>query len=182
MADLFDMEIKRAAIVSDCGRYRYRLRREWDCARASACFIMVNPSTADGHADDNTIRRCIRFAHAWGYGALDVVNLSPWRATDPDQLKAIGTILFHGPMDSEHILINDAAIMTALTEPPRPKIVVAAWGALPHTPSYIFQRSIDVLKILNQLGIGAHCLGLTSGHGPRHPLYVRKDAALEPYP
>ena len=46
---------------------------------------MLNPSTADDRRDDPTIRRCMAFACAWGYSALER-NLFAWRATDPREL------------------------------------------------------------------------------------------------
>ncbi len=46
-------------------------------------WVMLNPSTADHVHDDPTIRRCMGFARAWGYGGIAVVNLYAWRATDP---------------------------------------------------------------------------------------------------
>lgn len=57
-----------SAIISACGRYRYRLERQFDGASESGvvAFIMVNPSTADAEQDDPTIRRCITFAKRQG--------------------------------------------------------------------------------------------------------------------
>src|SRR5262249_14212908 len=80
-------EVRRAAVISDCGRYRYSLTRRWgDAAEPRALFVMLNPSTADAEQDDPTIRRCIGFAKAWGMGSLEVVNLYALRATDPAAL------------------------------------------------------------------------------------------------
>lgn len=80
-----DLAVERFADISDCGRYRWRLSRRWDDG-PQACFVMLNPSTADGLDDDPTVRRCVRFARGWGYGELVVVNLFPYRATDPGEL------------------------------------------------------------------------------------------------
>lgn len=46
-------------------------------------FIGLNPSTADETQDDPTVRRCIRYAQSWGYGALYMTNIFAFRATDP---------------------------------------------------------------------------------------------------
>lgn len=71
--------------ASISGDYRYRLGRAW--AGGPTCtFIMLNPSTADADQDDPTIRRCVGFAKALGCGALEVVNLYAYRATNPRDL------------------------------------------------------------------------------------------------
>lgn len=41
-----------SAIISDCGRFRYMLRRSWDISRPAVTFVMLNPSTADAEKDD----------------------------------------------------------------------------------------------------------------------------------
>ncbi len=70
--------------------YRYTLSRTWDTLTGvgTVVFVMLNPSTADEHVDDPTIRRCISFAKAAGFAGLYVVNLFAWRATKPADLWA----------------------------------------------------------------------------------------------
>ena len=86
------MVVKTAArqtVFSSCRRYRYVLWREWGAGNPSyALFIGLNPSIADEIEDDPTIRRCVDYAKRWGYGALCVVNLFAFRATDPKDMKA----------------------------------------------------------------------------------------------
>lgn len=41
-------EIRRAALFSECGRYRYLLVRQWKNSGPTAVFVLLNPSTADG--------------------------------------------------------------------------------------------------------------------------------------
>ena len=50
--------VKATAIFSDCGRYRYLLKRCWTEGPISV-FIGLNPSTADADSDDATVRKCI---------------------------------------------------------------------------------------------------------------------------
>lgn len=99
--------LNAGARISADGKYRYLLWREWRgthdpknwCwigpedssgeryGEPKAClFIMLNPSTADGAADDPTIRRCVAFAKSWKFERLEVVNLFAYRATDPRHL------------------------------------------------------------------------------------------------
>ena len=43
----------KKALISDCGKYRYELHREWDKKKGKVLFIMLNPSTADGLKNPN---------------------------------------------------------------------------------------------------------------------------------
>ena len=77
------------------GEYRYVLHRPIDASsdKRIVMFIMLNPSKAhetDKTQNDPTIRRCVDFAKRWGYGQLVVGNLSPLRASNPDELKVAG--------------------------------------------------------------------------------------------
>jgi hypothetical protein len=80
----------RTALFSQCGRFRYRLGRRW-AEGPTVAFVLLNPSAADAYSDDPTVRRCVDFARRWGYGALAVVNLYAYVATDPEDLRRGGT-------------------------------------------------------------------------------------------
>ena len=55
----------KSAIISDCGKYRYELHREWDKKKKKVLFIMLNPSTADSDNDDLTTIRCMKnYSHS----------------------------------------------------------------------------------------------------------------------
>ena len=75
------------ANISDCGKYRYELHREWDKDKKKVLFIMLNPSTADHVEDDLTTRRCIKYAERWGYGGIMIGNIYAFRAKRPKDLK-----------------------------------------------------------------------------------------------
>jgi hypothetical protein len=165
-----------AAEISACGLYRYRLTRTWNGALRPAAFIMLNPSVADAERDDPTIRRCVRFAEAWGCGGIVVVNLFAYRATDPKQLFKVfynpATVPGNGdPIGPE----NDRHIRQAV-EQCHP--VVAAWG----NHGVMMLRDEQVRRLLSDAGVSACCLGLTKGGHPRHPLYVRGDVVPMPFP
>jgi len=162
MVDLFGFDdeehIGRSAHISTCGRYRYSLHRRW-CGGdgRTVCFVMCNPSTADGLVDDPTIRRCISFARAWGYSVLCVRNLFCLRATDPAELMTAADPI--GPD-------GDVELVEAKTA----DLLVAAWGAiaLPH------RRDQVALEMF--AGKPLYVLALTKHGKPRHPLYVKGDA------
>lgn len=157
-----------SAVISDCGRYRYKLTRQipqpirW----VRPClFIMLNPSTADAEQDDPTIRRCIRFAKREGCTRLTVVNLFALRATDPMELRKAEDP--EGPF-------NDGYLLGAIEEHLKTGVVVAAWGADPFAT-----RRAEWLR--NQIP-PIECLGITKSGAPKHPLYLRSDAPLEQWP
>lgn len=157
------------ARFSPCNAYRYLLGRRWapEGKGGSVLWVMLNPSTADATADDPTIRRCVGFSKAWGYGALEVVNLFAFRATDPADLRAEPSAI--GPENDQHIL-------DALR---RPELVVAAWGA--EGWQAMRERAKQVGGLLMHAPCKVSMLGATKDGSPRHPLYVRGDAQPLPY-
>ena len=144
------------ATFSPCGAYRYSLTRGWDSGKPAVNFLMLNPSTADAEQDDPTVRRCLGFAKAWGFGVLYVTNLFALRATDPRALYK-----HPDPVGPD----NDRCILKAAAGS---KLVVAAWGV--HGDHR--QRAADVLRLLMEPGIAVHALKLTKAGSPCHPLYL----------
>ena len=123
---------------------------------------MLNPSIADGNVDDQTIRRCVRFAQGEGYDALSVVNLFAYRATDPDELRGNASV---GPE-------NDAAIRAATQGA---TTVVVAWGCRGDR----WKRRVQHVIALIQHPM--LCLGTTRSGQPRHPLVVPASQSLVPW-
>lgn len=145
------------AVISECGKYRYRLWREVGPNTESRClFVMLNPSTADVFLDDPTIRRCRSFAFAFGHGTLDVVNLFAFRATEPNDLMTAPFPV--GPNNDQHILsaAKDAAL------------IVCAWGS--HKAART--RGPAVRHMLEDSGHKLHYLAITPKGIPYHPLYL----------
>ena len=152
-----DLFLERDAVISDCGQYRYLLRRTWDHDRMRALFVMLNPSTADADIDDPTIRSCGRLCRSWGYGSFEVVNLFGWRATDPKDLaKAADPI---GPK-------NDHIAVLAIS---RCDVTICAWGA--HVMAE--KRASPMQRLIECHQPAAFCLGKTKSGAPKHPLYIK---------
>lgn len=96
--------MKKGAIISGCGKYRFKLWRIWDETKPTILWILHNPSTADDINDDPTIRRIFAFTREWGYGGLYVGNLFPFRATKPKELKNLNDHdLYLNPENYQHI-------------------------------------------------------------------------------
>ena len=162
--------VERAAVLSDCGRYRYRLWRKWaDSEHRPILWVMLNPSTADAEIDDPTIRRCMQFSKRWGYGAMWVGNLYAFRSSDPSVLWGMGASEAHGPDNARHLrgMANESAL------------TVCAWGAPGSngTPGHRDYWSPG----------GLWCIGRTKDGFPKHPLArgrhrVPDDAVLQRYP
>jgi hypothetical protein len=156
---------ERDAVISDCGRYRYLLRRTWAYTKPRALLIMLNPSTADADIDDPTIRSCIRLLRGLGYGSFEVVNLFGLRSTDPTALVTAADPV--GPR-------NDHAIEAAVL---RCDVGICAWGAHPIAGN----RSGAVLNLIRTHRPATYCFGKTKAGAPKHPLYIKSGTALEVY-
>jgi len=148
----------KSATLSIDRKYRYTLWRTWDYKKGCVVFIGLNPSTADETKDDPTIRRCIGYAKAWGYGYLCMVNLFAYRATSPIDMQ-----IQSNPIGHE----NDTYIFDACKQA---RIIIAAWG----TGGGFLRRDREVIRLIPNL----HYLRLTKKGFPAHPLYLPKD--LEP--
>lgn len=151
-----------SAVISTCGKYRYRLGRPIEEAadrRLDGCvlWVMLNPSTADAVKNDNTIRRCISFTRSWGYSEFTVGNLYAWRSSDPAALREADDPI--GPENLEHL--RDMAS--------RASLIVAAWGA--HAER---AQSDAIAAMLSTFG-HVWCLGISKRGMPLHPLMLRAD-------
>jgi hypothetical protein len=154
--------VRRASALFSHDRvYRYQLDREFeelsDPPESRVTFIMLNPSTADEHANDPTLTRCCTFARAWGYQHLRVVNLFALRSTDPSAIYS-----HDDPIGAD----NDDAIMRAVYAS---DLIVCAWGK--HGDHR--DRGRAVARLLG--GRRLHVLRLCKGGQPMHPLYQRGD-------
>ncbi len=149
--------MESSAVFSEFRTHRYALFRQWNDGDR-VMFIGLNPSTADETLNDPTVRRCIGFAQAWGFGGLVMTNIFAYRATDPQVMKAQAD-----PIGAD----NDAHLIRLASEC---RLVIAAWG----THGDHIGRGAQVRSMLP----GLHALRITKGGHPAHPLYL--PAALQP--
>lgn len=158
--------MQRGAVFGAGGRYRYSLTRRWAEKGPTVAFVLLNPSTADAHRDDPTIRRCIGFARGWGFAALEVVNLFAFRSTQPAGLRAAPD-----PVGPE----NDHYLVAALRRAPH---ALAAWGV----HGGLLGRADAVLALAARHRRRLQCLDVTKAGFPRHVLYLRSGLRPRPYP
>lgn len=165
--------VKKMAVISGCGTYRYRLTRCWDPRLPELRWVMLNPSTADADIDDPTVRKCIGFGKRLGYGSIQIVNVFAVRSTDPREI-----------MDADDPVgpLNGSFLADAIFPP-----VIFAWGG--NVPKSIIADEaiatvkgfVTVLKEVNPDAV-VHCLGKTKDGSPRHPLMLAYSTELQPWP
>jgi hypothetical protein len=151
-------DINYGAIFDVSDRYRYSLWRAWSAYHPRIAFVLLNPSTADEHKNDPTIRRCIGFARSWNFGSMEVVNLFAFRATNYRELYNASE-----PIGAENNRFLMQAVKHAST-------IVLGWG----TRGMLLSRDRQVISLLAGRK-DVYCLGFTKNGLPRHPLYVRGD-------
>ncbi len=149
--------------------YRYFLRRPVDGdldlrAKPPVGFLLLNPSTADETQDDPTVRRCRRYAMAWGYGEVIVLNAFAYRATDPNVMRAQEDPV--GPKNDQ-VITNTAATLIKLGG-----TLVCGWG----NHGTYRGRGSELRELLKPYPVKA--FPYTGVGEPGHPLYLRKDIRL----
>jgi hypothetical protein len=165
---LVAVEVRKTAVLSDGGVYRYRLTRHWGDSPLMP-FVMLNPSTADANVDDPTIRRCMGFARRENAGGIAVVNLYGLRATDPAELRKTKDPF--GPDNRANIsMLGMEAAAAGLP-------VVCAWG----TGGWVKSADVATIHLLKGTGAKLVCLGTTKAGHPKHPLYIKADQPLIPF-
>jgi hypothetical protein len=167
--------VNQHAFTSPDNRYRFHLHRAWKPSPPAprvALFVMLNPSTASDTADD-TIRKCVGFAHRWGLGAIDVVNLYAYRATDPLELD-IAHAKGADVVGDERVVLSTLEVCARSADR-----IVVAWGG--RLAPFRDQRVGETIGALRTLGRSTECLGRTADGSPRHPLMLAYSTPLETY-
>ncbi|MGI5507463.1 DUF1643 domain-containing protein [Lentzea sp. CA-135723] len=159
--------IEYAAATFNLARtHRYELVRVWGPDTPPVMFVMLNPSTADAFCCDSTITRCLRFARRENAGGMVVVNLFALRSTNPAALAG-----HPNPVGCSNNHVISSAVQGVAA-------VIAGWGRHGHLNG----RDREVMQLLSRRGVELLCLGLNRDGSPAHPLYLRADQPLTPYP
>lgn len=156
--------MKSEAIFSEDNKYRYLLYREWETRSPTLCWVMLNPSLANAHENDPTIRRVIGFSSAMGFGSIYVVNLFALVTPYPTNLWCA-----EDPIGPDNIKYIRKAFINS-------DKIICAWG---NGASRARDLVIDLKKIAASRAL--YCFGLTSDKQPKHPLYLPKTSTLSIY-
>ena len=155
------------------GPYRYHLEPEaWDPSLPVLGVVGLNPSFAsttptEKHpkpGPDPTMRRVMYFAKRDGFGGVLMANAWAFRSTKPGALRSVADPF--GPK-------NHYALAGLST---RCKRIVVAWGA---HPSLTEEHVARVLRFIDR---PVYCFGTNADGSPKHPLYLRKDTPIVPWP
>lgn len=163
--------VRGEARFSTCGRYRQTLIRDWTQAGTTArtiCFIGQNPSVADAETSDPTCHKELGMSRRWGYTRYLKANMLDWRATSPRDV----------PRDPT-IACSPANLPSILAMANEAETVVLAYGRLHPRFAPIVA---DIIARLRAAGHALHCLGLNKDGSAKHPLYLRNDTPLRPFP
>jgi hypothetical protein len=162
---------KSGAIFSKGEKYRYKLWRIWDETKPLACFVGLNPSTADASVNDRTVTRCAGFAAAWGMGGFYMLNVFALRSTDPKELHKSKL----DPIGADNMrivrdTIGDKSIRT----------IIAAWGIEADKVGNLGrgEAMAGTLAMRKRRNQELKCLGLTAEGKPKHPLYLAASTKL----
>lgn len=155
------------AVISPCGRYRYRLERDVMPYRGHVvAFFGVNPSTADALAEDATTRKWAGFCRKNGWRRYIAGNPFAFRATNVKELAGMSDPM--GPDNFRHIMqiIADADIL------------VPCWGSRNKIPKELHHHLLRLKRVILDSGKPVRIFGLTKSGDPMHPLMLGYDTPL----
>ena len=136
--------------------------------------VGINPSTAQPGDLDNTLKSVQRIALGNGFDSFIMFNVYAQRATDPDAMEPCCNIALHQE--------NLAAFRYVLSLSEAP-VVWAAWGTIIEKRDYLKDCLKDMIAAGEEAGARWVCAGKVSKKGhPHHPLYLRKDELVRPFP
>lgn len=146
------MEVERGAIFSDDGKFRYVLMRDWSITPLPiALCIGLNPSTANGHEDDPTIRILIKTLNNLGFGGLRMLNLYSFITPKPEKLWETPDAI--GDTDKWLRKISEET-----------NEIIFCWGA--------FRQGVWRAKRIKEIFPSAKCFGKNKDGSPLHPMAI----------
>ncbi len=136
--------------------------------------IGINPSTAEPDNLDNTLKSVERIAKGNGFDSFIMFNVYAQRATNPDHMDhEFNEALHRENMRAFRWVLEQSGVRPAIW---------AAWGTIVEKRDYLKLCLSDMVEEGNRFHAEWFQVGKTSVKGhPHHPLYLRKDARVEPF-
>lgn len=152
--------------------YRYILGTR---GRKPLICMGINPSTAAPDALDPTLQSAQRIALSNGYDSFLMFNVYAQRATNPDDME----LTYNAQLHQENLKAFDYALSLDRGGAPA---IWAAWGTIIEKRPYLPQCVQDMIQVGSARNAVWYSAGKRSKKGhPHHPLYLRRDSALEPF-
>lgn len=139
--------------------------------------VGINPSTARPGALDPTLKSVERIARNSGFDSFIMFNVYAQRATRPQDMDELCNEALHRE--------NMAAFRWVLSQVGAgyTPAVWAAWGTIIEQRPYLKDCLRDMIAIGEEYHARWLCAGKRSKKGhPHHPLYLRKDEQVQPFP
>jgi len=137
--------------------------------------VGINPSTAAPDDLDNTLKSVERIALGNGYDSFIMFNVYAQRATDPDDME----LTYNQTLHAENMKAFDYILSLDADGSPA---VWAAWGTIIEKRDYLPECVRDMIEIGQTRNARWFSAGKKSKKGhPHHPLYLRKDSALDEF-
>ena len=158
-----------SAVLSTCGKYRYRLDREVAGEGLILAYFGINPSTANATVEDHTSRKWIGFTSRNGGRKYIAANIFAYRATDVKELASIEDPV--GPDNRKHLenIMREADVL------------IACWGSRSKVPRKLHGHIDALTKLLASSGKPLKCFKYTKDGDPFHPLTLAYDTKLVSY-
>ncbi len=137
--------------------------------------IGINPSTAKPDDLDNTLKSVERIALGNGYDSFIMFNVYAQRATSPKDMEKECNYDLH----QENMKAFEYILGLSENEP----AVWAAWGTIINERDYLAGCVMDMIEIGKKYSAKWYTAGKRSKNGghPHHPLYLKKDSALDDF-